>query len=394
MRLRSIKEVKHLEGKRVLVRIDANVPIVDGKASDGDFGRIAKACEGLAWLMRRKARVIVLSHLGRPKNAADKSCRLAPVAVRLSRRLGTSVLYNGSLIGPKAEALLHRLGPGDVALLENVRFDKREEENNLSFAKALAAFGDVYVNDAFGVSHRAHASVAAIQTLLPSYAGPLLTREITTLAAVVSKPRKPFVLLLGGAKMETKIGLIDRLGPKVDRLCIGGALANTFLAAHDIRVGKSLYEKDQLKIAAHILKRFGKKIVLPVEVRVVSDIKKDHRPRSVAVSAVQSNDIIIDVAPRSVRSFLQEMRKAKTVVWNGPFGLCEVPAFCATTHLLARAIASMRNATTIVGGGDTEPIIDALGIADRFTLVSTGGGAMLAFLAGEQLPGVEPLIAR
>ncbi len=238
MRLRSISEVKQLEGKRVLVRIDANVPIVRGKALDGDSGRIAKACEGLAWLMERKARVIVLSHLGRPKSATDKACRLAPVAARLSARLGTHVLYNGSLVGPKAEALLRRLQPGGVALLENVRYDEREEKNDPAFAKALAAFGDIYVNDAFGVSHRAHASVAAIQTLLPSYAGPLLTREITTLFAVVSKPKKPFVLLLGGAKMKTKIGLIKHLGPKVDKLCLGGALANTFMAAQKIGIGR------------------------------------------------------------------------------------------------------------------------------------------------------------
>jgi phosphoglycerate kinase len=394
MRLRSIKEVKQLEGKRVLVRIDANVQIVDGRAYDGENGRIAKACEGLSWLMNRKARVIVLSHLGRPKSSADKSCRLAPVAARLSKRLGVRVLYDGSLIGPKAEALLARLAPGGVALLENVRFDKREEENDPAFAQALAAFGDLYVNDAFSVSHRAHASVAEIQKLLPSYAGPLLVREIAALDGVVSKPKHPFVLLLGGAKMKTKIGLIEHLGPNVDRLFIGGALANTFLAAKGLRVGKSLYEKDQLKIAADLLKRFGKKIVLPVEVRVVADIKKDHHPRTVAIGSVKSGDIIVDVEPRSMRPFLSEMRKAKTVVWNGPFGLCEVPAFSAGTCLLARAVAAMKNAVTIVGGGDTEPIVEALGIAKRFTLLSTGGGAMLAFLAGEKLPGVEPLIVR
>ena len=394
MRLRSIKDVKGLEGKRVLVRVDANVTILGGKAYDGDSGRIAKACEGLAWLMKRKARVIVLSHLGRPKSSADKSCRLAPVAARLSKRLGTKVLYDGSLIGPKAEALLARLPPGGVALLENVRFDKREEENDPAFAKALAALGDLYVNDAFSVSHRVHASVAAIQKLLPSYAGPLLVREITALDGVVRQPKHPFVLLLGGAKMKTKIKLIEHLGPKVDRLCIGGALANTFLAAQGIGVGKSLYEKEELMIAASLLKRFGNKIVLPAEVRVVTDIKKDRHPRMVAVGALKSNDVIVDVAPRSMRPFLREMGKAKTVVWNGPFGLCEVRSFRAGTYLIARAVASVKRATTIVGGGDTEPIVEALGISKRFTLLSTGGGAMLAFLAGEKLPGVEPLIVR
>lgn len=374
MRLRSITSVKNLSGKRVLVRVDLNVPIVNGKALDGDSGRIAQACEGIKWLMKRKARVILIAHLGRPKNARDAACRLAPVAARLSKRLHTKVLYDGSLVGPKAVALLDNLWPGGVALLENVRFDKGEEKNDLAFAKKLAALGELYVNDAFGVSHRKHASVAAIQTLLPSYAGPLLVREVTTLQNAIAKPKKPFLLLLGGAKMETKIGLIERLGPKATTISLGGAMANTFLAATGLPMGTSLYEKDQVETAKRIMKRFGKKMLLPLDFHL-------------------NHDAIEDVGPATVAQTIEAIKTAKLIVWNGPFGKCEEKRFCLATTSIARAVAASK-ATTIVGGGDTEPLMDQLGLARRLTLLSTGGGAMLAFLAGESLPGIEPLIVR
>ncbi len=392
MKLRGITSVKRLEGKRVLVRIDANVPVEQGRVVDGPHGRIARAAEGIKWLMDRQAKVIVLSHLGRPQNKRDRSARLAPVAARLSELLDAPVLYNGSLLGEGARALLARLRPGGVALLENVRFDPREEKNDLKFAKALAAFADIYVNDAFGVSHRAHASVAAMQTLLPSYAGPLLMDEITRLSAVVTKPKKPFVLLLGGAKMETKIGLLERLGSKVDRMFIGGALATTFLVAQKKHVGASLYEKKELAIALQLIQRFKNKIVLPEDVRVVHSVDRDHKPVVRRVDDLKKTDVIIDVGPWSMRQAIKEIVKAKTVVWNGPVGMCEVPAFCESTILAARAIASLPHATTIVGGGDTVPVVESLHLSERYTLLSTGGGAMLAFLSGEKLPGVEPLI--
>ncbi len=374
MKLRRIQSVKRLEGKRVLVRVDLNVPIEKGKVIDGPHGRIAQAAAGIQLLRKKGARVIVMTHLGRPKSSRDRSVRLAPVAARLSELLDAPVLYNGSLVGEKAEALIARLKNGGVALLENLRYDKREEENDAEFAHELAALADLYVNDAFGVCHRAHSSVAAITKELPSYMGPLLEREIAVLANVMAKPKRPFVLLLGGAKMETKIGLIQQLGRKANVICIGGALAHTFLVTKGEKIGTSLYEKDQVKVAKELLTRFGKKIVLPVDF-------------------VWKDKAIQDCGPRTMRNFLRELQKAKTIVWNGPLGRCEVKPFCEGTHLAARAIAAMK-AETIVGGGDTVPILESLGVADRFTHVSTGGGAMLAFLSGEKLPAIEALMVK
>lgn len=393
MKLRSIRSVRRLEGKRVLVRVDANVPVEDGAVVDGPYGRIAQVAPGIRWLMDRGARVILAAHIGRPDGKRDRRFSMAPVAKRFGELLDAPILYNGSIVGKDARAMVDRLLPGRVALLENLRFDPREEKNDPAFAAALAELAHLYVNDAFGVSHRAHASVAAIQKELPSFAGFTLMREIDTLDTVMKKPKQPFVLLMGGAKMETKIGVLERLAPKARVVLIGGALATTFLAAQGKKVGRSLYEKKSFPVARKLLTRYEKKIRLPEDVRVVTDPKRDRAPRNVSVDAVKAREMVVDIGSRTMRGYARELLSAKTIVWNGPLGLCEEPPFCESTRLVARAIASTK-AMSVIGGGDSVPVVESLGLADRFTLVSTGGGAMLAFLAGEKLPGVEPLIVK
>lgn len=328
--------------------------------------------------------MIVISHLGRPHGKKKSSNSLKPIAVRLEELLKKKILFN------KKDGLKN----GQIALLENLRFDPREEKNDQGFAKELASLADIYVNDAFGVSHRAHASVEAITRFLPSYAGPLLVEEMKQLSKLTIKPKRPMILVLGGAKLETKIGVLQKLAPKADRILIGGAIATTFLASQGKKIGQSFYEIKQVPTARAILKKFSQKILLPVDVRVVKDLKGDRSPRNLEVSAVGPGDIIVDIGQRSMRQYVREFALAKTVVWNGPFGVCEVNEFCESTQWLARVIANLKAPVKVVGGGDTLPIVESLKIADRFTHVSTGGGAMLAFLAGEKLPGVEPLVIR
>lgn len=382
MKLRGIKGVKNLKGKRVLVRIDANVPVVNGRAIDGPHGRIAQAAQGISWLSKQGARVIVVSHLGRPKGKKKASESLKPVVARLEQLLKKKIVFD------KADGLKN----GQIALLENLRFDKREEMNDKKFAEELAKLADLYVNDAFGVSHRAHASVEAISRLLPSYAGPLLVEEVKQLSKITTKPKRPMVVVLGGAKLETKIGVLEKLAPKADRILIGGAIATTFLFAQGKKVGKSFYEPQEVKAAKKILKKFAKKILLPVDVRVTKNVKRDRAPRNLEVKSVGVSDVIVDIGQRSMRQFVRELQWAKTIVWNGPLGMCEVSAFCESTQWLARVIAHLKAPVKVVGGGDTVPIIESLGIADRFTHVSTGGGAMLEYLAGKKLPGIEALL--
>jgi len=393
MRLRTLGNDVAVRGKRVLVRIDGNVPIVRGKAVDGKHGRIAKSAVGIDWLRQRGAKVIVLTHLGRPDGRRVPAFSVKPVAKRLSELLGVQVKLSKDIVGPGAERMVSHLKDGEVLMLENVRFDPREEKNGKPFAKALARLGDLYVNDAFAVAHRAHASVVAIASELPSYAGPLLAQEVAVLGKVMKSPRHPVVLAMGGLKMEDKLPVMSHLLPEVDRVVVGGALATAFLAADGLKVGRSVYDTEGVRAAKRLLKDWRAKLLLPVDVVVVGSFKsRADRRRVVSVNDVGAKDIIVDIGPKSMRTCADEIHRAKTVVWNGPFGFTEREPFREATLKLARAIAHRSDdATTVVGGGDTIPLLEESGLADRFTLLSTGGGAMLDFLAGKKLPGIIAL---
>lgn len=392
MRLRTFRGSKTWHGKRVLVRIDANVPVSRGRAVDGPQGKIARSAVDLEWFLQRGARLIVMSHLGRPEGKHVAAYSLSPVARRLSELLKVKVKLARDVAGPSASRLVSTMEPGEVVLLENVRFDPREEKNDASLARELASLADVYVNDAFAVSHRAHASVEAITKELPSYAGPLLAHEIQVLGSVTKSPRHPFVLLLGGLKMTTKLPVLIKLMPLIDRVLIGGALATAFFVAQGRPVGKSVFEKDGVPFAKALLKKYGKKIVLPCDVTVAARLSSQACERHVSLDKVGARDIIVDVGPQTAKLFAAEIGKAKTVVWNGPLGYCEIPKFCRGTHEVVRVMSARTGkAATVAGGGDTIPLIESSQVPDRFTLVSTGGGAMLEFLAGKKLPGVEAL---
>lgn len=394
MKLRKLKSDADFSGKRVLIRIDGNVPIKSGKAIDGPHGRIARSAVDIDWLSQRGAKVIVLSHLGRPDGKRVSAFSLKPIAKRLGGLLKTRVTLSRDIVGPKVVKLIEKMKNGDVLLLENLRFDAREESNAPSFAQALASLGDIYVNDAFAVSHRAHASVDAITSDLPSFAGPLLANEITILSKLDKHMKHPFVLVMGGLKFETKLPVIERYLDSVEKVLIGGALATTFLVAQGCAVGKSVYDKESVESVKKLIARAKDKLVLPTDVIVASSIRKDAQIRCVSVDGVRANERIVDLGKKTIAQFEEELAHAKTVVWNGPLGMTEIPKFCHGTHAIAKAIAERTgSATTIVGGGDTVPVLEAAHLADKFTLLSTGGGALLEFLAGKKLPGLEVLEA-
>lgn len=391
MRLRTLRSGVDLSGKRVLLRIDANVPVAKGKVVDGPHGKVARAAVDIEWLRQRGAKVVVMTHLGRPNGRKISAYTVRPVARRLSELLSIDVPVARDIAGPFAQKLVRQMKDGDVVLLENVRFDAGEERNSTALAHALAQLGDLYMNDAFAVSHRAHASVDAITSVLPSYAGPQLVSEVEVLAKVLAHPRHPFVVVMGGLKMADKIPVMRRLLPEADRVLVGGALAHAFFAADGIEIGKSAVDKDGVKDAEQLLKKFRDKIWLPTDMVVAQSLRKDAASRVASIDAIKKSDRIVDLGPETIERFSKEIRGTKTVVWNGPLGYCEVPAFSKGTTAVARAIAANKKAITIVGGGDTIPAVEAAGVADQLTLLSTGGGAMLEFLAGEKMPGVEAL---
>ncbi|MBI4257023.1 phosphoglycerate kinase [Candidatus Uhrbacteria bacterium] len=392
MKLRRLGQSMNLKGKRVLIRIDGNVPIEKGRAVDGPHGRIARSAVDVNWLSQRGAKVIVMTHVGRPQGRRIWAYSVKPVAKRLSGLLGMPVAVARSVVGKDVEKLVENMGNGDVIFLENLRFDQREEENAPSLAEALAKLGDLYVNDAFAVSHRAHASVDAITSFLPSYAGPLLATEISVLAKLEERVKRPFVLVLGGLKMSTKFPIIERFLPQLDRLVVGGALANVFLVSQGKRVGKSVYEEESVDSAKRLLKKYAKKILLPSDVVCVHSLRRDAKQEVKNVDEIGVNDRIVDLGPQTRKLFTRTLEGSKMILWNGPLGYCEIAEFCAGTQEIARAIAAQTGkATTIVGGGDTLPVIESLHLADTFTLLSTGGGALLQFLSGESLPGIEAL---
>ncbi len=391
MRLRTLRNTMKLQGKTVLVRIDANVPIKRGRAVDGKHGRIARAAVDLEWLRQRGARIVILTHLGRPNGRRIAAYSTAPVARRLKELLGGTIKHSRHVIGPQVERQVSHLEDGDILVLENLRYDAREQENAKSFATTLAGLGDIYVNDAFGNSHRAHVSMDAITDELPSYAGPSLVHEVDVLSEVFDRPKKPFVLVMGGLKAKGKIPVMRKLLKQADVIAVGGALATAFLVAHNIPVGQSVFDKAGVAAAKRLLRNHRDKFLLPIDVRVAKSLRA-RSPKTRSIWDIGPNETIVDLGPQSMRQIRKELKRAKMVVWNGPFGYCENKAFCEGTESLARAIARQTGKTkTVVGGGDTLPVVDGLNLANRYTLLSTGGGAMLDFLAGKKLPGIEAL---
>ena len=391
MRLRTLRDLP-VQGRRVLLRADFNVPLQDGHVADDT--RIRATLPTIQWLRDQGARVIACSHLGRPKGKVDERLRLAPVAERLSQLLGVSVRYAHDIVGPEAHALARELGDGDVGLLENLRFDPREEQNDPEFAAELAALADCYVNDAFGAAHRAHASVVGVAQRLPSAAGFLLEREVTALSRVLEANDHPFVVVLGGAKISDKIGVIKQLLQRADAILLGGGMANTFLKAAGYQVGRSLVEDDHLDTASSLREQAaarGVQLLLPRDVVVAPSLDDSAHRAVVSVDAVPADAAIFDIGPETVATFAAVIQPAALVVWNGPLGVYENPAFREGTRGVAQAIAACQG-YTVVGGGDSAAALQELGLADSVDHLSTGGGATLEFLEGKQLPGIQVLM--
>lgn len=376
-----------LRNKRVLVRVDFNVPLKDGKVSDDT--RIVASLPTIKYLIAQGARIVLCSHLGRPAGK-DEKYSLRPVAARLQQLLGKPVTFVGDCIGQSVERAVEAMNAGDLVLLENVRFYPEEEKNDPGFAKKLAAFGDVFVNDAFGSAHRAHASTEGVAHILPGVAGLLMAKELNYLGTALASPARPFVAILGGAKTSDKIKVIENLLPKVDWLLIGGGMANTFLAAQGFDLGQSLVEADQLETAKALIAQGSAKIVLPVDLVVADKFDASADSKVVEPNAVPNDWRALDVGPKTIDAFEKILSTAKTIVWNGPLGVFEMPAFAKGTVEIAKRLAQL-NATTIIGGGDSAAAVEQAGVADKMTHISTGGGASLEFLEGRVLPGVAAL---
>lgn len=392
-KLRTIDKAD-VEGKRVLVRADLNVPVKNGEVTDAT--RLTRLAPGLRELARRGARVVILSHFGRPKKR-EPEFSLKPVAEKLGAILGAPTVFVPDCIGPVAEEAVKALEPGQVAVLENVRFHKGEEGNDPSFARELAKLGDVYVNDAFSAAHRAHASTEGLAHLLPAYAGPLMMEEIEALRTALERPRRPTAAVIGGAKVSTKIPVLQNLIGKVDKLIIGGGMANTFYLAEGVSVGRSLVEPDFRQMALdimHAAKERGCAIVLPADAVVAPELKAGAPTSVVRILDVPADRMILDIGPKSVDHFNDVIGTCHTVLWNGPLGAFEVEPFGEGTFAVARAVAEMTRAgrlVSVAGGGDTVAALNAAGVADDFSYVSTAGGAFLEWIEGRELPGIAAL---
>ncbi len=395
MNKKTVRDVD-VQGKRVLVRVDFNVPLDKSTGAITDDARIRAALPTIQYLVDRKARVILCSHLGRPDGKVVEKLRLRLVAERLSELLERPVIMAPDCVGPEVGAMAARMAPGDVMLLENLRFHAEEEANDLAFAKALASLAEVYVDDAFGSAHRAHASTEGVAHFLPAVAGFLMEKELDYLASALEKPARPFVAVIGGSKVSDKIGVLEHLLEKVDSLVIGGGMANTFLLANGFNVGASLVEADRVPLAKEIQAKAeakGVALLLPTDVIVADRFAADAATAIVTPDRVPAGWRILDIGPKTSAVFAAAVRKAGTVVWNGPLGVFEFPAFAGGTLAMARALARS-HAVTIVGGGDSASAIEQSGVADRITHISTGGGASLELLEGRILPGVAALADR
>lgn len=390
MKKRSVSDLD-VNDKRVLVRVDFNVPL-DDNGNITDDTRIRAAVPTIRMLKDRGAKVILVSHLGRPKGVTEKY-RLTPVAARLGDLLGVNVPKTDDCVGPDVQAAVAGLKPGDVLLLENVRFHPEEEANNPDFARELAGLADVYVNDAFGTAHRAHASTEGVAHYLPSAAGLLLQKEIETMGTALEDPKRPFIAVLGGAKVGDKIGVVRNLIGKVDTLLIGGGMAYTFLKAQGKEVGLSLLDSGKIDLARDLMaeaKRAGIELILPVDVVVAQEVKPDAEQKVVSTGAIPPDWEGLDIGPETARIYAAKIESARTVIWNGPMGVFEVEPFAKGTRAIAQAM-SRCSGTTIIGGGDSAAAVEQMGFAEKVTHVSTGGGASLEFLEGIELPGVKAL---
>ncbi|MDO4987447.1 MAG: phosphoglycerate kinase [Synergistes sp.] len=384
-----------IAGKKVVVRVDFNVPLADGKVSDDT--RILAHIPTITALLDAGADVALISHLGRPKGERNMKYSLEPVCARLAELTGWNVKFVPDCIGKKVSDAVTEWKKGEILLLENLRFYSEEEKNDKEFAKALAADFDAFVMDAFSASHRAHASTRAITEFVPSYSGMLINREITMLSAARDNPKKPFVLILGGAKVSDKIAVVENMLRKVDTILVGGGMAFTFLKALGKEIGKSLCEEQKLDFAAKMLeeaKQFGVKIVLPIDVVTAKEFKADSPAHVTDADSIPADEMGLDIGPATAKLFADEIAAAKTVIWNGPMGVFEMPSFAKGTEEVAKALVSAtRNGTlTVVGGGDSAAAITQFNMQDKVSHVSTGGGASLEFFEGKLLPGIEPFI--
>jgi phosphoglycerate kinase len=384
-------------GKRAFVRVDFNVPLADGKVQDDS--RIRASIPTIITLVQAGAKVILASHLGRPNGKVSDSLRLRPVGQRLAEMLRRNVPVTGDALGVGTEDALKRMRPGEIVMLENLRFHPEEEANDPAFAATLASYADLYVNDAFGTAHRAHASTVGVPKLLPAYAGLLMERELTMLSRLLESPERPFAAILGGAKVSDKIKVIDNLLTRVDLLILGGGMANTFLLAQGKAIGKSLAEPDRVEDARRILRTAEKnkvRVVLPIDVIVAKEVTRGTEYKTLQAEKIPASWHIVDLGKASQDLMVEALADVKTVFWNGPLGVFEIPSFAHGTNAVARMLADRaeHGATVVIGGGDSAAAIIGQGLADKMTHISTGGGASLEFLEGRELPGVAVLLDR
>ena len=392
MNKKTVKDID-LQGKKVFVRCDFNVPM-DEKQNITDNTRIVAALPTIQYLLDQNCKIILASHLGRPKGEFKPEFSLAPVAKELSKLLDREVIMAKDVIGEDAMAKAVNLKEGEILLLENVRFHREETDNDPEFSKKLASMAEVFVNDAFGTAHRAHSSTTGIASYLPAVSGFLIEKELQFLGNAVSNPERPFVAILGGAKVSDKIGVIDSLLEKVDTLIIGGGMAYTFFKAQGYEVGNSICELDKLELATSLMekaKEKGVKFLLPVDTKIGKEFKPDTESKTVKCTEIPEGWEGFDIGEESIKMFIEEVKKAKTVIWNGPLGLFEFDQFAIGTNAIAKVLSEI-DATTIIGGGDSAAAVKKAGLQDKITHVSTGGGASLEFLEGKKLPGIEALM--
>lgn len=393
MNKKTIKNID-LKGKKVFVRCDFNVPL-DENGNITDNRRIVAALPTIKYLLEQNCKIILASHLGRPKGEVNPKFSLKPVANELSKLLGKEVKLAEDVVGPSAKELTSNVKEGEIVLLENVRFDAREEKNDESLSKEFASMAEIFVNDAFGTAHRAHSSTAGIAEFLPAVSGFLIEKELEFLGSALENPQRPFVAILGGVKVSDKIGVIEALLEKVDKLIIGGGMAYTFFKSMGYSVGKSVCELDKLDLAKELMekaKQKNVKLVLPIDNVIAKEIAPDTENKVIDSDNIPDEWEGLDIGPKTVELFKEELKDAKTIIWNGPVGFSEYEIFANGTRSIAQALAEKEDAVTIIGGGDSAAAIEKMGLSDKMTHISTGGGASLEFLEGKKLPGIECLL--